>query len=232
MLRKWLDGIAAIAMISASVFVIWSTGFRASAAKPHARPERPLPSEPVRIEGVAFQGNRSAPVVITEFSDFQCPFCSKFSREILPELVRDYVDTGIAILAFRHFPLTNAHPFAQDAAIASTCAARQGRFWELHDLLFRSSATLSANTVREDIRAAGLGGPALESCLASKEVADQVANDVAAGQVLGVTGTPAILVGARLDDSLMKLTARIAGARPISEFRAAIDSIVNTKSNR
>ena len=90
--------------------------------------ERPDP-------GVGFvEGNPDAPVVIVEFSDFQCPFCQRWYYEALPE-VRALVGEDVA-LAFAHFPLTQIHPNAAGAHVAAECAGAQGRFWEMHDLLF------------------------------------------------------------------------------------------------
>lgn len=91
-------------------------------------PERPDPG------GAAIEGNPRAPVVIVEFSDFQCPFCRHWYDETLPAL-RDQLGDDVSI-AFLHFPLTSIHPNAAAAHAAAECAGDQGKFWEMHDLLF------------------------------------------------------------------------------------------------
>jgi protein-disulfide isomerase len=82
-------------------------------------------------------GKDSAKVAIVEFSDFQCPFCESFFTNTYPQLKKDYLDTGKAQLAFRHYPLTSIHPNSEKAHQAAECANEQGKFWEYHDLLFK-----------------------------------------------------------------------------------------------
>ena len=80
------------------------------------------------------EGDPSAPVVIVEFSDFECPYCKRWYDEALPS-IRARVGTDVAI-AFLHFPLTGIHPNAAAAHAAAECAGTQGAFKEMHDLLF------------------------------------------------------------------------------------------------
>ena len=136
-LRSVLDIVATLAMIAAAGAIIWTTLGRSAptAARPGRAPI-PVPTEPVPLEGAPILGNPEAPVAIVEFSDFACPFCGRFSKDILPELKAKYIDTGQVLLAFRHLPLDRIHPRARPAAEAAECASRQGKFWRFHDLLF------------------------------------------------------------------------------------------------
>ncbi|MYA53797.1 MAG: thioredoxin domain-containing protein [Dehalococcoidia bacterium] len=86
------------------------------------------------VAGVAIEGSPAARVMIVEFSDFQCPFCRRWYDDTLPQL-RDLIGDDVA-LAFLHFPLTQIHPNAPAAHVAAHCAGEQGKFWEMHDLLF------------------------------------------------------------------------------------------------
>lgn len=86
-------------------------------------------------------GKKDAKVTIVEFSDFQCPFCKQFFSETLPQLKKEYIDTGKVKLFYRQFPLTSIHPNAQIAAEAAECANEQGKFWEYHDILFTNQAS-------------------------------------------------------------------------------------------
>ena len=83
-------------------------------------------------------GKSDAKLTIIEFSDFQCPFCERFYLDTLPQLKKDYIDTGKVQLAFRHFPIASIHPNAKTAHEAAECANEQGKFWEYHDLLFQT----------------------------------------------------------------------------------------------
>ena len=80
-------------------------------------------------------GNPSATVTITEFGDFECPFCAKFHTDTRPQIVDKYVKTGQVKMLWRHFPLASIHQFAEPASLAVECAGEQGKFWEYHDIL-------------------------------------------------------------------------------------------------
>ena len=99
-------------------------------------------SERPDVAGAAIEGSPDAAVVVVEFSDFQCPFCQRWYYESLPE-IRAQVGEGVAI-AFLHFPLTQRHPNAAGAHFAAECAGAQGKFWEMHDLLFERQDEWSA----------------------------------------------------------------------------------------
>ena len=87
------------------------------------------------ISGAAIEGSPDAPVVLIEYSDFQCPFCQRWFYNSLPE-IRELVGEDVA-LAFVHFPLTQLHPNAATVHVAAQCAGEQDKFWEMHDLLFQ-----------------------------------------------------------------------------------------------
>ncbi len=88
----------------------------------------------VDVSGAEFEGSPDAGVIIAEFSDFQCPFCQRWNQENLGWL-RPMLGDDVA-LAFLHFPIQQIHPNAPYAAVAAICAGEQGKFWQMHDLLF------------------------------------------------------------------------------------------------
>jgi protein-disulfide isomerase len=90
------------------------------------------------ITGAEIEGSKDAKVMVVEFSDFQCPFCERWYQDDLPQL-RKMLGPDVA-LAFLNFPIPQLHPNAGTAAMAAQCAAEQGKFWQMHDLLFSNQA--------------------------------------------------------------------------------------------
>lgn len=97
----------------------------------------PSPSAKVEVDNGVLPplGNPNASVTIIEFSDFECPFCNRFFTETFPQIKKEYIDSGKAVLYYRHFPL-QFHPNAVPFALAAECANEQGKFWEMHDKIF------------------------------------------------------------------------------------------------
>jgi len=165
-------------------------------------------------------GNKDAKVTIVEFSDFQCPFCKTLFDESFAQIKKDYVDTGKAKFAYRHYPLTSIHPNAQKTAEAAECANEQGKFWEYHDQLFTYQADWEALTgdelnakLSEYAASVGIDGAKLLDCVNTNKFADKVADDLAEGTDIGVDGTPATFING----------IRISGAVPYEEFKAEIE---------
>jgi protein-disulfide isomerase len=153
--------------------------------------------EPMRVEVAASgpaKGPSSAPVTIVEFSDFQCPFCSRITPT-LEQVVSKYGNK--VRLVFRQFPLP-MHPNAAKAAEAALCANEQGKFWEMHDAMFKDQAGLAVDGLKS--KAAGISGinaASFNSCLDSGKETPAVQTDMKAGNKAGVNGTPAMFVNGR-----------------------------------
>ncbi len=149
---------------------------------------------PIATEGHPSHGSADAPVTIVEFSDFECPYCLamlstiKNLQEAYGEKVR---------LVYRQFPLTSIHPNAQKAAEASLCANDQGKFWEMHDLMFEDQSGLSVEALAKKALSLELDGTTFETCLSTNKYAEQVKQDVRDGTVAGVSGTPAVFINGR-----------------------------------
>lgn len=178
-------------------------------------------------EGLASRskGNAAAPVTVFEMSDFQCPFCRHFALETLPALEREYVASGKIRLIFINYPLPNLHANALAAAEVALCAARQQRFWPVHDRLFeRQPQWASLETPRAYFLAladsAGADRAALARCLASDAAGAAVQADIAAAQRAGAHSTPTFYIEGGL----------IEGDAPISAFREVLDSVYRSKT--
>jgi protein-disulfide isomerase len=157
--------------------------------------------QPVRVE---FDNSRApglgasdAAVTLVEFSDFQCPYCAQVAPT-LKELERAF--EGQVRIVYRHFPLTNIHPFAFKAAEASMCAQEQDQFWTMHDLIFQEQNRVSIADLKDKARRLGLSQRNFDTCLDSGRYAELVQQDLEEGRRVGVTGTPTIFVnGVRLE---------------------------------
>jgi protein-disulfide isomerase len=162
----------------------------------------------VGSEGPAW-GPEDAPVTIVEFSDFECPFCSKVVTT-LEQVKKNYPEK--VRIVFRQFPLA-MHPNAQKAAEASLCADEQGRFWEMHDLMFGEQRKLKVEELKEKAGQLELDVESFGECLDSDRYAEQIQEDLKAGARVGVTGTPALFINGRF----------LSGARPYEAIAGIID---------
>ena len=174
----------------------------------------------VEIGHLPILGDKNAKVTVIEFSDFKCPFCKSLWNDTLPQLKKEYIDTGKIKFAYRHFPIDAIHPNAQKAAEASECANEQGNFWDYHDELFKNQSEWEGQSADEALdsfasyaNSAGLNGASLKTCVESGKFADAVKKDVDAGTAAGVNGTPATFVNGIL----------VSGAVPFSTFKSTID---------
>lgn len=229
-LRDWLEIVATMASIVLCVTVTWALVARRSEPPPRAdappspgRPApSPLPPEPISIETGTKLGDPSAKVVLIEYTEFKCPYCGTFARDTLPNLKRAYVDTGKVLFVLRHFPLDALHPFARQAAAGAECAGGDGKFWELHDLMFANQRALDHTSLTNHAKALGFDQNRFEACLTGA-AARRVEADVATGESLGVTGTPTMFVGLRQDANTVKLVQRLVGAQKFDAMQAALD---------
>ncbi|OGZ97103.1 MAG: hypothetical protein A3J10_01195 [Candidatus Sungbacteria bacterium RIFCSPLOWO2_02_FULL_54_10] len=165
-------------------------------------------------------GNPDAPVTLVEFSDFQCPFCRRFYQETLPQIKKEYLQTGRAKLVYRDFPLVQIHPGALPAAEGTQCAHEQGKFWEMHDAIFDEQEKQGSGTVQftaDDVKrwaaSIGLNASQFNACLDSRKYQQEVEKDIADGSAAGVSGTPATFINGRL----------VSGAQPFAAFKAIIE---------
>lgn len=161
------------------------------------------------------KGPEDAPVVIYEYSEFECPYCKRAS-ETMKQLLEQY--PAQLRVVFKNIPLPPSfHKNATEAAYAALAAWKQGKFWEMHDALFANQNKLSPQFYEEKATELGLNIEQFKKDMQSEEVKKIVADDQKQAQELGIQGTPGFLVKGPRGGVVLK------GAQPIDKFKEVID---------
>jgi protein-disulfide isomerase len=173
------------------------------------KPRRPTMN--VEVGNAPVMGGKNAKVTIVEFSDFQCPFCSR-GASIMTDLKKKYGDK--IQIAFKNFPLP-FHNQAEGAAVAGLCANEQSSqlFWKMHDEMFANQDQLSPESLKKMAKKIGANAGKFDECLDSNRYLDQVRRDADQGKSLKVRSTPTFFVNGQL----------INGAQPVEVFSELID---------
>lgn len=218
--RSLLDLLTTVAILSACIVLVvvnWSRIW----------PERPgpiVPAAPISLEGATLKGSSSARIVLIEWSDYQCPYCARVETEVLGTIEEMFIRTNRAQLAFRHKPIAKIHPLAAKAAEAALCAGLQDKFWEMHRALFEDAKKLAEPDLMRRAKAVGLNVPQFGACLSAGAMASRIREDAKMASEVGLSGTPAFLVGVRQPDGRVHATAVLTGARPLDEFVSTIEA--------
>jgi protein-disulfide isomerase len=184
----------------------------------------------ISLKGAAIVGRSDARVALLEYSDFECPYCGRFTRDTLPALTSKYLTPGFVQFAFRHLPAQPIHPHADAAARSAICAGQQNRFWPMHDRLFANQRDLTDESVLRLARAVGLDMVAYNACFNAGEkgmAATLVKRDVDEAKRLHVVATPTFLAGVVELDQQLRVRTVIQGARSAADFSTVLDSLVN-----
>ena len=137
------------------------------------------------------EGNTSAPITLLEYGDYQCPYCQKAYKMV--KQIQQEMGSQLQ-LAFRNFPLTKIHPDAKAAAIASEAAAKQGKYWEMHDHLFENHTDFSREKLIEFAQQLGLDAATFTKDIDDTTLADKVDADFYGGMRSGVSATPTFYI--------------------------------------
>ncbi len=172
---------------------------------------------------VAELGKKDAKVTMVEFTDFECPFCSRFYNDSYKALVKKYVESGKMRVVFHNLPLS-FHPNAHISAQAVECAADQNKYNELHDLLFQKQTewaseptdTVSSKYFEAYAKEIGMNVAAFKKCVDSGEKKAAVDADVALGTKVGASGTPTFYFNKE----------QLVGAQPLATFESLIDGML------
>lgn len=192
--------------------------------KSKSQPEQPAPQ---KVSGDysdddAYMGDEDAPIVMIEFSDFQCPYCRSFYNDTLPAIKEKYIDTGKVKFVYRDFPLS-FHAGAIPAATASECAREQGgdeMYFAMHDKIFDGQNELGAGTVSIEneslvayAKELGLDMKEFNNCFEADAFKEEIEADIADGQSVGISGTPGFIINGEI----------VSGAQPFSVFESIFE---------
>jgi protein-disulfide isomerase len=254
----WKAAPAVLFVTLVTVALLWTCGL------PQIRRRDAIrnPAEPQSLDNAHQMGSKTAPAGLIIYSDFECQYCASFAKGTLPRLIRDYVDSGRLLIAFKHFPLETLHPRAFEvaefvecssqqlefwqihdrlfanlplpihasaagAARAAMCAGEQGKFWEMHDRIYRDQHHLGASDLLSLAEALGLNTKTYEDCAGGLGGA-RIKPGIALARQLSVSSTPAFFLGTIQTDGRLKVQAVIDGARPLRDFKRALDNLLGS----
>ena len=188
--------------------------------------QAPAPDDKVSYKlspGGFSMGDAKAPLVMVEYTDFQCPFCQQFHNTAFAQIKANYIDTGKVRFVSRDFPL-DFHDNARRAATAGRCAAEQGKYWEMRHVMIVNAEALKADNLATYAANVKMDVPKFKSCLDSDKFKAQIDQDIAEGGVAGVQGTPSFVIGRLENDKLDGV--RMVGAMPYAQFDAKIQEML------
>jgi len=162
------------------------------------------------------------------FVDYECPFCKRFAEEVLPTLVLNYVRANRVQFAIRNMPLDTVHPLAAKAAYVAECAAQDDRFWDAHDLLFRSRARVVLRPSREIGETLGIRAPAFTRCIDAEAPKRAVDRDVVMASELGVKSVPTLFFGV-VNDGRLTVSRVLSGSPRLREVAEIINHLLSNR---
>ena len=176
------------------------------------------------------KGKNDARLTLVEFTDYQCPYCARHTRGVLPKLEKEFIDTGKVRYVLKDFPLSSIHPYAAKAHEAAHCAGEQSKYWEMHDQLFANQKALQADKLAGYAEAAGVSdGKAFQTCVDNGKYSKLTKESMAEGTKAGVRGTPSFLLGVSEAGGTVKALKLIRGAQPYLLFQQQIQALLTPK---
>jgi len=182
-------------------------------------------SETIQVGENPPLGLEQAPIAMVEFTDYQCPNCARHVAEVIPLLKRYYIDTGKLKYFTRDFPLA-IHSQAKYAAVVALCAGKQGRYWQMYDLLFKNQKRLNPRLYLGLSHDLGLDPQMMSDCLINNDSVKKVDAETFYGQSIGVSSTPKFFVGL-YDAGEINNVIMIKGAMPYAHFSEILDLLID-----
>ena len=199
-------------------------------AQPRAKaePEDSFVNKSITLTNEPTKGNAAAKVTLVEVSDYHCPFCRRQNQQTMPQVMADYVNSGKVRYVFVDYPIAQLHPDAFKSHEAAACAGDQGKYWQMHDLLFTNAPARDASQLTANAGMVGVDTKKFEVCLNGGNGgahAPAIRESIARMQQLGVGGTPLVLIGLTpTSGSPMKVVSSVYGAQPYPAFKSALDA--------
>jgi protein-disulfide isomerase len=223
-LHRFRLGLAGLAVVAAGLFhaaLPPAAAAPVQVAEAQTTPEQAAPAQTEDLLKPRYLGKPDAPITIIDYSSLTCPHCAHFHSDILPEIRKEYLDTGKAKLEFRDFPFDRA---ALHAAMLARCAPAD-RFYGLLDVLFKSQerwarASDPDSALAQTGRLAGVGQEQFDACMKNETLMNGlIQGRLDAEQKLGVDSTPTFFVTANGRQE------KLVGAQPFEEFKKVIDKL-------
>lgn len=200
---------------------------KAGSGETPSRPAEPPTPVSVNVHGEPFKGDARATVAILEYSDFDCDFCARWATTVFPKLREAYIETGKVKFFFRDLP-EPGHPEALLKARLARCAGLQGRFWEMHDLLFAERRPLAASDFTAEARAVSVDHEPLAACLRDNRMTQVIQRSTAGATRMGIRGTPTFLVGVLTDNGdVLRVKRMLIGAEEMETFQPLLDGLLS-----
>ncbi|EPI4954450.1 TPA: DsbA family protein [Vibrio parahaemolyticus] len=187
-----------------------------------------LPNQPNFTEDgtLPLLGSKDAKIAIIEFSDFQCPYCKRFTDSAFKQIKENYIDTGKVQYIARDFPLS-FHAKAMGAAIAATCSLHQNSYWPMRDMLFSNVKDLGDELYQKAATDLSLNLEEFNKCMKDQSIANKVEQDLTLGKSLGIRGTPSFLIGRVENDQLVEPQI-VVGAQRYAVFESLLEQLSNS----
>ncbi len=173
--------------------------------------------------GSPYQGSKSAPVVLIDFSDIQCKLCQRFVKSTEPLINSTYVQTGKIVLVFKQLPNRGFDSFS--ASLATQCANEQGKFWQFHNYLYNVQGPIDSGWANKNsleklaLQIPGVDIQKFNSCFKNQKYHELIVADIALAHSLGFTQTPSFVIVKNDGSNIQKLE----GPQPFVVFQAVID---------
>lgn len=172
------------------------------------------------LTGFQMLGSKDAPVTMVEFTDYQCPYCQRFHMTVFNQLKKEYIDTGKVRFYSRDLPLDSLHPNAIRAAQAGRCAADQGQFWKMRDLMGTNPDKLDLENLVTEAASLKMDAAVFRGCVESQKYKEAVQTDVLEAMKIGAQATPTFVIGKSTPQGVDGDI--VIGLQPYGEFVKAI----------
>jgi len=195
------------------------------------QPQQPPKPEKIKIKGGGpySLGKNDAPVVIIEYTDYQCPYCGRFETTTFPEIKKNFIDTGKVKFIKRDVPL-EFHQFALKAAQSARCAGEQSKFWEMNEVLFKNQTKLDADSLAGYAKDLKINVDKFKTCTSGDKFISDIKDEAKYAATFGITGTPSFIVGRAVGDDVDGF--KVVGAQPYAVFEAQINELLGAAGKK